>query len=410
MQKKHFQADSFVLLLCACLALGACNGSDDNDAQDTETEDSARPDEGDTTQEDVGEEETGDPQPFGSPCSGGGDCIEGVCFEDTCTRLCGTYAMCPEEGYRCSDAGDGALCLATSFEAGPGTTGTNCTFGGGSDCNEGYYCESTGPEDPYAYCTKNCAGDRECPDDFICKADSEGGIANCRPRKYCDTCVINDQCGYAGDLCLTDDHGGRFCSQQCSPDGDTCPIDSTCTDMGEQGWHCKNDYDGGRCIGDGELCSPCEVDAHCTGGGVCLEDRYTKNRFCTVPCSDPSCPAPEEFYCNTENQCRPRKGSCSTPSGGGLICNTCEDLSDCVNGYCMPFPPSGWTNVCGEDCSETMTCPSVWANCYEITSGATVVGHNCLPNENIANCFQFSQCNEYCPDGLSGCPLTFCRL
>lgn len=404
----HVKFFTFCLLIIGGLLMGACNGSNENGEPDGDAVVDVQPDTDNTTEQ--VEEDITTPQPFGSPCSSNEDCLEGVCFENLCTRQCSSYAMCPEEGYRCTDNGEGrALCLGTSFETGPGTAGTTCAIGGEADCAEDHLCFSKTPDDPYAYCTKECSSDRECPTGMLCKALIEGERSYCRPRGFCDACVIDDECCFAGDRCIADDLGSMFCSQQCSTDGNTCPIDSTCTNIGEGVFQCLPDYDGHRCKGDGELCSPCEVDHDCLAGGECIEDYYTHHKFCGVPCDDPSCPAPNEFFCNDNHQCRPRKGSCSMPSGGCLICENCEDFTDCASGYCLAFPDE-LHMVCGEDCSTDGKCDSVWAECYEITSGSTTMGHNCLPNPNIANCFQYTQCNDYCPGGPTGCELPFCQL
>jgi hypothetical protein len=407
MQDEIFGVRTFFALLAAPLLFCACNTSNGNGLLDGEDAADVLPE---GTEEEAQEEAAG-PLPFGSHCTANENCIENVCFENTCTRECDSYARCPETGTRCVDEGEGrALCLATTHEEGPGTTGASCAIGGQDDCAEGYFCMSKTADDPYAFCTKECAGDRECPAGMLCKALIEGERTYCRPRGYCDRCLFDDECGYAGDRCIADDAGTRFCSHQCSMEGKTCPVDSSCTDMGEGIFQCMPDYEGHACVGGGELCSPCEADDDCLAGGKCIEDYYTHIKFCGVPCNDPSCPAPDAYYCNEDNQCRPRKGSCTEPSGSGLACDNCEDFTDCLNGYCLGFPDQ-YHMVCGEDCSDTMTCSSPWAVCYEITdiSGATLA-YNCLPNENIANCFQYQQCTTYCPDGPSGCDLPFCRL
>jgi|GEM_PF-2161297 len=397
---------SFLLLLIAVFL--SCNGSngkqqepDSIENEDTNTQ---------TEEKEESLEEEPAPLPFGSPCNNDSDCIENVCFENSCTRECDSYSDCPEPGTRCIDNGEGkGLCIYTDYEDGPGTSGKNCAIGGDADCAEGYFCMAKTRDDPYAFCTKECLDDRNCPPSMICKSLGEGERAYCMPRGYCDRCLFDDECGYAGDKCITDDNGNKFCSKQCTLEGKTCPVDSSCVEIEAGVFQCMPDYEGHSCKGGGELCSPCETDGDCLQGGKCIEDYYTHVKFCGVPCNDPSCPAPDEYYCNEDNQCRPRKGSCTHPSGGGLICDNCEDFTDCKTGFCIGFPDEYHT-VCGEDCSETRTCSSPWATCYQITSGTQVVGYNCLPLETISNCFQYKQCTTYCPNGMEGCSLPFCRM
>jgi hypothetical protein len=369
-------------------------------------------DSGDDTS-DAGTDTTGEVPPvrvgFGEPCAADGDCLSNACFEGHCTRACAWESACPEDGYACGDAGDGrTLCVTTRVPMRDGAPidGTSCV---GAACPEalGFRCLRTMADDPYAYCTHACTDDRDCPYRMTCRTGEDGRF--CRQRSYCEPCVLDDQCGYANDDCVADESGTKFCSQACDPErATTCPQDSTCTETVAGRWQCVPDF--GRCVGDGELCHPCRDGADCDAGNVCLTDRYTGFSFCGSPCtSSDQCPV--QFYCASDvHLCRPRRGSCSSPSGGGTTCNSCDDFSDCYDGFCLDINGDGRGDACGSACDPRASDPcGPYGTCYAITDGGgATLGHNCFPREGMV-CWQYNQCMAECPDGPTGCSLSTCR-
>lgn len=345
---------------------------------------------------------------FGELCAYDIECVTGACFEGTCTRPCNWLADCPEPGYTCALADAGRLlCVTTRFATGPGTAGESCVI---EACDEGrgFTCMREGGSDPNAYCTGPCTDDRDCPADMVCRDSADGRL--CRPRGYCEPCVVDDQCGWANDDCLEDDAGGRFCSIACDPERPTtCPQDSICVEARPGRFGCKPAF--GRCVGDGGYCHPCRDTADCAADATCLTDRYTKFSFCTRPCTVQA-DCPEQHYCSTDiGQCRPRKGSCQKPSGGKHTCQACSDFTDCFNGWCVDFaqPPDGRPDTCGDLCDpgDANAC-GPWGDCYRITdeTGATI-GHACFPHEGLV-CWRYLRCVEECPGGPAGCSLRYC--
>jgi hypothetical protein len=274
-------------------------------------------------------------------------------------------------------------------------------------CAEGFRCVRRSTDDAYAYCTQDCTDDRDCPTKMVCRDGEDGRY--CRPRAYCEPCVLDDQCGYANDDCVADDAGGLFCSQACDPANPetTCPQDSSCIEVETGRFQCRPLY--GSCVGDGTLCAPCRDGADCAEDAECVTDRYTKFSFCGSPCEEmEDCPV-DEFYCSTDiGQCRPRKGSCAHPSGGKHTCESCGDFTDCFNGWCMDSNADGMPDSCADRCDpEDADACGPWATCFEITDGSTTIGYACFPHEGMA-CWQWRNCMEDCPDGPSGCRLSYC--
>ncbi len=346
---------------------------------------------------------------FGEPCGGDSECVSGACYEGACTRPCGMLADCPEPGYTCGAADEGrVLCVTTRYRTGSGTAGEQCVT---AICDEagGFRCISRGDSDPYAYCTGSCADDRDCPAGMVCRDSAEGRL--CRPRGYCEPCMFDDQCGWGNDDCLRDDAGEGFCSVQCDPERPTtCPQDSECIEAAPGRFQCRPAF--GRCVGDGDYCHPCRDEADCAADSDCITDAYTKFSFCGQPCAvQEDCPV--EHYCHTGlGQCRPRKGSCETPSGGRRTCQACSDFTDCYSGWCIDFvePRDGSPETCGDSCNPGDAQPcGPWGQCYRLTdeTGATV-GHACFPPATMP-CWQYRLCVQDCPDGPSGCPHTYCR-
>jgi hypothetical protein len=346
---------------------------------------------------------------FGETCAADAECASGICFETTCTHECDLGSECPADGWMCGLADAGRiLCVTTRTTDGDGRYGDSC-FSTSCDEAAGFRCIRRTDDDAYAYCTHDCTDDRDCPYLMSCRDGAEGRI--CRPRTYCEPCILDDQCGYANDDCIPDDAGQKFCSQVCDPvRPSTCPTDSLCQEIpaGSGRFQCKPSF--GRCVGDGNICEPCRGDDDCNTGGLCITDRYTKISFCGEPCTDSSdCPTPE-YYCTADSgQCRPKKGSCLEPSGGQHTCGNCADFSDCYDGFCLDSNGDGRGESCGDTCdaADPDAC-GPWGTCYRLTSGTTTVGYACMPHEGMA-CWQYVSCVADCPSGPTGCSRSYCR-
>jgi hypothetical protein len=380
---------------------------------------------------------------FGWDCDDDEDCHSGFCYDGSCNVECHSPRDCGEE-LSCIDLGDGIpVCLEYSPPDGP--YGENCTY---ESCDEDFTCLARTPaaaNDPYAYCTRGCDDELDCPADMACRRtqrpNRNESELRCVPRLYCERCSYDGQCE-AGGRCVSQapDRGpGRYCSQTCDPERavNTCPTDSTChealwcapdrawvadcewcsdpdlceTIEDEPVYQCFHDY--GACAGEGsddDYCAPCFVDDDCPEGGFCNYDQFAHNSYCTAPCPDG-----EEGGCEYEHacfyfedveepQCAPRAGSCSHPSGGVTTCYPCDDFTDCVSGQCLPWDlAQGSWNSCWEDCEFTDCGP--YSECYQLSDTSTeppTVFHLCGAPDGFT-CVQVEVCVEECPEGPDSC-------
>jgi hypothetical protein len=394
---------------------------------------------------------------YGDECETHGECASGICHEGRCNVECHAERDCVA-GRSCVDLGDGVpICVEyIAPTGGEGTWGEGCTFG---ECADGFDClaRTADPgDDPYAYCSRSCLNDLDCPADMTCRRTQqgdEGGVGlRCVPREYCERCAHDGQCGSLDERCVSQDPrrgAGRYCSQTCDPERavTTCPTDSTCHEaqwcQPDRAWvascewcsdpercgasesgavfQCFHDY--GACAGGGEdYCSPCWVDEDCPEGGHCRYEPYTANSYCTTPCTEEgevrTCPY--EHYCQQfglpfENrfECLPRQGSCSQPSGGQTTCYGCAGFGDCVSGLCLPEElQDGRPTVCYEDCAAgPQECPPyTQCNRYSDADGNAVF--LCARHEDLRNCGEVLNCREECPEGPSSCSdaaRSYCR-
>ena len=371
----------------------------------------------------------------------------GVCVLDDCDEVTGV-CLRPCEGHE--DCAEGTYCTVidevTNEAAGerrckiipdapaPGTTGASCAL---EECATGYTCRGLGSAvgDPDAYCTETCAADADCPPDMLCRAD-EGDDPVCVRRMFCEGCSFDGQCGFENQKCVSADPtvaagaaGVAYCSTACDPEDEyTCPLDSTCAEAfycddtgswvqdcqdcdGECGpvgittYQCFHDY--GACSGEGELCSPCLHSGECDTG-LCLTGFSSSNRTCSAPC-DGNNQCPDEYFCvqvtGHPNQCIPRTGSCTEPSGGRETCDFCSDIiADCVRGFCLPL---GGLDRCLDECGAGLPdCPA-YMTCTPINEYGTTFDV-CVPNDATpvdldGDCTFWQNCMEECPTGPASC-------
>lgn len=107
---------------------------------------------------------------FGDDCTPGRPpCQTGTCLDvgtaRVCTTTCGQDSECPE-GFSCRDAEPlgGGDTVKVCFPVGGGAPGADCTFGPAA-CADGLCIrKDSGP-----VCTKGCAQDPDCPEDWICQ-------------------------------------------------------------------------------------------------------------------------------------------------------------------------------------------------------------------------------------------------
>jgi hypothetical protein len=275
---------------------------------------------------------------YGEECFEDQQCSSGLCVDSVCSRECKRLADCPPAAGRTYDCGEvqeksRVACYPRRSPAVPYAVGHDCSLD--LKCAVGYRC--LGQENTTdRYCSRTCANDRDCPPRFRC-AQARVGIGEpepdrwCRRRELCHPCVIDDQCGTPPQNLCVRDAAGR---SFCS---------RACDPAG----------------------SGCPAWARCEDAG------------------------------NGQFQCKPRRGACYHPEGGGL-CDHCitfgwvsqpngdftvNEVGTCKAGSaCYLLSKMTAENVCLSPCAPDGTCPAAGGGltyaCFELKS---LAGKYCLP-------------------------------
>ncbi len=367
-----------------------------------------------------------------------GVCVLDDCDATTglCQRPCEDQTDCAEGTYCTTTATGDRVCKVIPDAPAAGTTGYPCAL---NDCASGYTCIGLGENigDPDAYCSETCTADADCPPDMLCREDADGSHY-CVRRGLCESCSFDAQCGFENEKCVSADPSvapdTAYCSTACDPDSNhSCPLDTTCMEaffcedsgtwvedcdqctgtcgaLGAATYQCFHDY--GACSGDGELCSPCLHSGQCDTG-LCLTGFSSNNRTCSEPC-DSHNQCPDNYFCvqvtGQANQCVPRTGSCTEPSGGKDYCDYCNDagqtdpISACMRGWCLPLGGiPHCLNDCGAglpDCPAYTTCTTI--NEYQ-TSFDVCVPDDATPVDLDGDCSVWATCIAECPTGPASC-------
>jgi hypothetical protein len=184
----------------------------------------------------------------------------------------------------------------------------------------GFTCVGAGIGDTDAFCTTDCASDRDCAAGFECSTlQSSSGETRklCTGRDFCAACETHADClSVPGGVCARDENGEKRCTELCTLGTDSCPWgDSTDCRVTDEalGPTCQHRF--GACLGDGSGCHPCQNDDDCPNG-YCLASTYTGERWCvdqTVDCSCVGLPTSSDF-------CAGANGCPASPSGLPMIC------------------------------------------------------------------------------------------
>ena len=267
-----------------------------------------------------------EPLPYGFPCVQQSDCASALCIDGYCSKTCVAHKTCAAASGRrfyCGQAtADTVACYPEQHQTADFATGYDCSVDG--KCAVGWKCMgAAGGAD--RFCSPLCTNDKQCPPSFRCAEIQVGDAApekRCTRRAFGHPCVINDDCGGAEDLCITDKVGAKYCSKACSKtSASTCPPFSECQDAGNGAFQCK--YKKGYAYTSaGTLCDPClfhydEVKGatispvtepgRCVEGGACVRlSPYTNETICLTPC-DPNrkegeTGCPEGFGCTVEGE------------------------------------------------------------------------------------------------------------
>ncbi|MBW2732680.1 MAG: hypothetical protein JRH20_09825 [Deltaproteobacteria bacterium] len=260
------------------------------------------------------------PQPklYGVACVADDDCASSLCVDEFCSKRCSKLADCgpvttfdpnTEEQkthqFVCGLARETTVaCYPKKVVDEDHATGYDCSVGGEMACGIGWKCLGVeGSTD--RYCSPLCQSDKECLPSQRCAnvtftREGEPEM-RCMERKFGHPCTIDDQCGEAADLCITDTNGNKYCSKDCEGAG-TCPEFAECVDAGNGKNQCKH-KSGFTYAEDGGLCDPCIVHyqtpqetvtepGNCLEGGLCiLLSPYTNETGCAAPCTGEACTA-----------------------------------------------------------------------------------------------------------------------
>lgn len=324
--------------------------------------------------------------PFGADCSRGGDevCGEGICLEEggqsTCTRACVGDSDCPSPTYCIPDADclfvcrelvtpppgntcqndadctGGKVCGLAVDGAGTGwesrcfeplncaaATGEACDLAAGDRCETGI-CTQEG------YCSPVCAGDYDCPEDFLCDelqlplpSGGDAPFRGCAPEDLVkgevgEPCPNGDADCKSG-LCLVDQPGEPhpFCTMECTPGAAECPDSFDCRQSPvDQRILCQPSLTGGACT----------TDLDCPQGEVCTLDRDIGITMCIQPVA-----------------------------GGGLPGEPCSEFAPCENDLCLP------QGFCGAMCAAAADCPAGFICDYvEVYLGNDAYAKMCTPD------------------------------
>ena len=245
----------------------------------------------------------------------------------------------------------------------------------GNACDDAARCASSycvdAPEGDVAVCSQ-CAANEDCGAGERCQWDTDAGYFACRREPLGTACTGPDSCAsghcYAG--AGTDADAGR-CSEcaareDCGNNQD-CRYDedagyATCVGTNALGDACSESAECASAICKEGVCSNCQGDDDCSGGGSCTDRTETTGYF----------------VCE-----------------GGLAFN-CNDSADCNSEFC--FAPEDEA-VCSEcalngDCDVQQACTYDGEQEYARCVGTGELGNTCEQGRN--------QCEpgSFCKDGV----------
>jgi hypothetical protein len=316
-----------------------------------------------------------------SGCTNNADCGESL-FCDVTTSQCLAVDECgASDGRRCcvldSQCGFGSVCDTLSRQCVPGCRDT-------ADCILGEACVRALGQALGQCAAGVCSGDNLCAFGEIC--NSNGSCEHDTRGAYCLGCaggVGSDDCGDAGNFCLTDTvNGGEFCGVDCG-NGEACPFGYTCNDviiippqapfcaaevcLKEQGaatGHCSSPQNAGVV---------CSVDEDCPigfPGGNCPRARVG------------NCHVDQLRACDTDADCGDGdecvKQECRYGEGDTQGYCSCTRDSDCPSDTCKNIDPTSGLGSCelsGHDCFNDADCEAI----IECIDGGCFIGRNCAP-------------------------------
>ncbi len=274
----------------------------------------------------IGSDTTPDKKSPGAACADGGECASGFCRQDP--------------------VGGGSVCSDCAADADCPQATETCEWNAVSGH---YYC--AGPT--LAGLGDACAANADCASGFC--FDAGGG-----PGQICSTCSAAADCGAQRDCVFDPTFGFASCVGTIAL-GDNC----------QNGDQCLS----GACRGN--VCSECERDSDCIGGGTCLDDMAGVGYFvCTGGYGD---------TCTGGADCG--SGFCYDAGGGpGQVCSECENQTDCGAQQDCSFSGADGYASCvgtgnfGDTCTTGAECVSGFCNtgvCSQCEIDADCGGGTC---------------------------------
>jgi len=264
-------------------------------------------------------------KPSGGKCAKDSECGGGVCYKQKCAKRCTKPSDCAAGEVCNTDNGKRVFCLKATYNT---NVGKLC--GATGSCPGGLTCTGT-KYDWATFCRGSCSTDLDCPPALEC--EKSGSSRYCKPRRMCSVCAHDGSCP-KGMKCVAM-LGGKFCTSKCNPGSTECPMAASCK-AAAGGHYCQPK--GGKCTGNGGVCSPCTKHDQCNSGGLCLSFNLTEESFCGSDCTA-SGTCSGGFTCykvssTGQKQCGPsKKVKYATCTNG--ITFPIYNVGDVINDYAM---------------------------------------------------------------------------
>ena len=210
----------------------------------------------------------------GKACTADKECKGGACGDKKCATKCAKDSECAS-GEVCHSVDMKIMfCMKPTYEA---STGKKC----GADstvCAGSTKCYGRA-NSPSSACSGSCKTDTDCPPNNECA--TEQGSSFCKLRSACSPCAGDSFCP-SGMKCASM-FGAKYCTSACTKGGTDCPPASECKDDSDGNPVCMPKA--GKCVGDGDNCSPCNHSGQCKSGGQCLSLVLSGEGFCSATCT-----------------------------------------------------------------------------------------------------------------------------
>jgi hypothetical protein len=286
------------------------------------------------------------------------------CRGDTCATACERDTDCPGQSVCVTDEQGVAACEWPQLDA--ARVGANCS----EACDQCIRIASQG-QSLRNLCTHSCETNDACPGGWICAPTGDLGKVCVPGYPGCGANWGDERC--TGDVRVLDVRERAFCSCPCFPSesadgGGYCPqgfhcgrAECRCTRQGRGGCRettCEEVTGQGNynpvCFPDLVEEPPCDQDADCGMGRICVENECRENPYFCPACA----PCERHSDCGRGNWCAPVDGrqvclvACSTDGRcpGDSICRAINSNGR-TRRFCLNDPERTSDRVCPADYS-----------------------------------------------------------